>query len=257
MSFLCANKILYQLYNNLPKTMKLLQENDVRINFILNYGELINGYIGLEKIDEVYTSLDMIESERTLRILNKRHIKPSIFLQNNFYENLSYKLEELVYPCEIAKIISNNSEHGKLCQIYKVYANPHLLSNRDFDMPINQNKEEIIIERKIKLITLSKFNGKVDDFALSDQIIETYFKMNVPMDLRKNICTFYELFQNNKLNESIVTYRRIEKDYNYEKFRDQEFKKYFKMAQIKIKNMISLGYKGKDEDNFTILVDIA
>jgi hypothetical protein len=257
MSFICANKVLYQLFYNLPKTMKILQEMDVRINLMLNYGELINGYIGQYKLDEIYTSKDMIESERILKVLNKNHLKPAVFLNQNFKENLSYKLEELVYPCEVAKVYGSNSEYCNMFSIYKIYANPHLLSNRDLDMPINQNKEDTLTERHVKLIGLGKMKGKVDDFVISDQVIETYFKMNLNPELRKNIISFYECIRNNKLNESVVIYRRINKDYNYEKCRDQYFKKSIENLYIKIRKKISNNLMRSNDEIFSFIVDVA
>jgi hypothetical protein len=257
MSFICANKVLYQLYFNLPKTMKILQEMDVRINLILNYGELINGYIGHDKIDEVYIGMDLIESERILRVLNKKHLKPAIYLHSNFNENLSYKLEELVYPCEVAKVYSSNSDFCKMCSIYKIYANPHLLTNRDQDMPITLNKEDILTERNAKLIALARMKGMVDDYVVSDQVIETYFKMNLKDELRKNIISFFECLYNNKLDECVVVYRRIDKDYYYEKFRDQDFKRSFKNLYLKIRSKISSKLMKSEDENFSFIVDTA
>lgn len=261
MSFICASKVLYQLYFSLPKLMKTLQEINVRINLILNYGELVNGYIGHEKVDESFIGLDLIESERILKVLNKRHRIPGIYLHHNFYENLSYKLEELVFPCEIAKIYTSNSDICKMCYIYKINSNLQYLNQRDQDMPLTTNKKEILLEKKIKLLSLARMKGVVDEFVVNDKIIETFFRLNLKMELRKNIVSFFDCIYKNKLDECVVIYRRIDKDYAYEKFKDQDFKISFKNLYIKILGMISKGKGSKhlntEDENYSCIVNVS
>ncbi len=257
MGYFCANKVLYQLFYYLPKTMKILQEMDVRINLFLNYGELINGYMGHNKLDEIYTCNEIIESQRILKVLNKMNLKPAVFLHQNFKDNLSYKLEELIYPCEVVKVFSRESQNYKIFSIYKIYANPHLLNNRDQDMPINLSKEDTLEERRVKLISLGKFTGKVDDWILSDQVIETYLKMNINNDLRNNIILFFECIRNSKLDESVVLYRRITKDSKYAKFRDQDFKNSFSNLYKKIRGKLINKSVNSNNQIFSFNVDVS
>ena len=58
---------MYHFYIKLAKTIENLKDQDVRIKLLLNYSELLTGYVGYEKIDEVYTSPNLIESEKILQ----------------------------------------------------------------------------------------------------------------------------------------------------------------------------------------------
>jgi hypothetical protein len=256
MSYLCANKILYHFYNKLSKTLEILKDNDVKINLLLNYSELLNGYVGYEKIDEVYTSPHLIESERILKNLNQRAGKPAVYLHNNFYENLNPKLEDLLFPSDIVKVVSSNNNTWKINRIYKVYANPHLLVHRDEDLIVNQPKEDILTERKTKLSNVSKFFGKIEDFVLSDRIMETYLKMNISLSLRGIIKTFFDYLQKNKLKECVVFYRKVKADEEFKSFRDDSLKKHLKEVEEKIKEKLKSN-SHSEEDNFTFCVNIA
>lgn len=257
MSYLCANKILYHFYNKLAKTIEILKDQDVRINLLLNYSELLTGYVGNEKIDEVYTSPNLIESEKILTNLNQRPGRPAVYLHNNFFENLSPKLEDLSLPCDIVKVVSsNNNNTWKINRIYKVYANPHLLVHRDEDLDVKQFKEDILEERKLKLRNVAKYFGKIEDFVLSDRIIETYLKMNISISLKSIIKTFFDYLQKNKLKECVVFYRKVTVDEEYKCFRDEAIKKHLKEIDAKIKeNLKSKSHS--EEDNFTFCVNIS
>lgn len=256
MSYLCANKILYHFYNKLAKTIEILKDQDVRINLLLNYSELLSGYVGYEKIEEVYTSPNLIESEKILTILNQRQGRPAVYLHNNFFENLSPKLDDLLLPCDIVKVVSSNNNTWKINRIYKVYANPHLLVHRDEDLDLKQFKEDILAERKLKLTNVAKYFGKIEDFVISDRIIETYLKMNISISLKSIIKTFFDYLQKNKLKECVVFYRKLKVDEEYKCFRDEAIKKHLKEIEAKIKeNLKSKSHS--EEDNFTFCVNIS
>ena len=84
-SFFAANKIIYNLTKNLSRTLKMLRENGVRINFFLNYGTLFCGYVGDQlKIDEVYTGSVLKETEKTINKLNSYYDEISLFIHEKF-----------------------------------------------------------------------------------------------------------------------------------------------------------------------------
>ncbi len=162
-----------------------------------------------------------------------------------------------MYPCEVVKVSNQSSEYNKSFTVYKIYANPHLLTNRDQDMPINMNKEDTLQERHVKLIGLGKMKGKIEDWVLSDQVIETYLKMNLDRDLRKNIINFFECIRNRKFEESIVIYRRINKDAKYQKFRDQDIKNSISSLYKKIKGKYINKLITNNNEIFSFNVDVS
>jgi hypothetical protein len=70
LSYLCANKIIFAIEQNLRGTLKIFKKCGVKINLLIDYGSIINGYAGHElKIDEVYTGRKLYESEKIIVII--------------------------------------------------------------------------------------------------------------------------------------------------------------------------------------------
>ena len=66
-ALLCALKILHVFMKKIPRTIQILRSHNVGINFLLSYGEVVQGYVGENlKIDEVYISPLITESEKII-----------------------------------------------------------------------------------------------------------------------------------------------------------------------------------------------
>jgi hypothetical protein len=261
MGFLCAVQILYQFYKKLPKTMRILKENEVRINFILNYGEVLNGYVGQDqKIDEVFTGSALMESAKTLQSLSKIYFEPSIFLQNNFYLNSHESLAELCFPCDIAKVEREfaNEPSQELNRIYKVHYNNYMPQDRDtrHDLKLEINKDEIVKERKETLEKLFRYEGVLHTFVLEDFNVKTQVLMNRPENIYESIRQFFDCLFYNKWNECIVNLRKMRKTEEYRSFRDDGFKLHLRSLEEKIREKIAKKSSNVLGDGYTILVRV-
>jgi hypothetical protein len=267
--------------------MKILKENDVRINLMLNYGELYCGYVGQDlKIDEVLTGPIISESDKILEHCNKYYTVPSVFVHNNFQLGLHQKLHHLIFPCDIVKVTpinynltsSTKDSSGscdssyykfKIDPIYKIHRtskkHAHILDYNEEDEDLFLKKDDIITERKIKLESLKEFNGIIQDYVLGYKVVQDLTKFNFPKSIYSNVKIFFECFRSNKLHECIVTLRRIRKEEEFKDFQDENCKKYMRHLECIVKKKIidSVGYLEDDLDfssfkeiNFTFTFEI-
>jgi hypothetical protein len=259
--FLCAVQILYHFYKKLPKTMRILKENEVRLNFILNYGEVLNGYVGQDqKIDEVFTGPALMESAKTLQSLSKIYFVPSIFLQNNFYLNSHDKLAELSFPCDIAKVERENANEPsqELNRIYKVHYNNYMPQDRDtrHDLKLELNKDEIVKERKETMEKLFRYDGDLHTFVLEDFNVKAQVLMNRPDNLYDSVRIFFDCLLYSKWSQCIVTLRKMRKSEEYRCLRDEGFKLHLRSLEEKIRGKIREKSSNVLGDGYTILVRV-
>jgi hypothetical protein len=259
--FLCAVEILYQFNKKLPKTMRILKENEVRINFILNYGEVLNGYVGQDqKINEVFTGSALMESAKTLQSLSKIYYEPSIFLQNNFYLNSHVSLAELSFPCDIAKVEREFAREPsqELNRIYKLHYNNYMPQDRDtsHDLKLENNKDVIVKERKETLEKLFRYDGVLHTFVLEDFNVKTQVLMNRPENFYESVKLFFDCLIYNKWNECIVNLRKMRKTEEYGSFRDEGFKLHLRSLEEKIREKITKNSSDVLGDGYTILVRV-
>jgi hypothetical protein len=258
-SLLCAVKILYQFYKKLPKTMEILKNHGVRLNFLLNYGELCNGYVGQDqKIDEVFTGPHMLESEKTLDGLSGIYYQPSIFLHNNFYLNVHEKLENACFPCDIVKAFSDEGTDPapSLHRIFKLHYNNYMPQDRDIshDLTVDLNKEQIVRERKYMMQSFFQHEGCLEDFLVQDNIFKAQVCMDLPLKVYENVRAFFDYFLYSKWSECIVALRKIKKSEGYKTFQDVPFLKHLKELEEKVKRNLYCEDKNSIGQGYSIMV---
>jgi hypothetical protein len=252
-SFLCAVKTLYRIYSKLPKTMRILKEHSVRLNLLLSYGEAFTGYVGQNlKIDEVYTSPFLIQSEKILKNLNLIYNEPSIFLHENFSINLPEKICHLTFPCEVVRTQSNSST-PKIDRIFKLHSLPYSFKSLE-DSDFNFKKEDVLIQRKTKLEALSDVQDRMEEYVLHNDILKKYHMRRLPKIIYSNIRYLFDCFQNNKLNECIVILRRNKKEKDWALLKDEDFIMRMKLLEVNIRKKI---HENETDffEKFTILLE--
>jgi hypothetical protein len=256
-SFLCTLKIIQVLMKKIPKTMQILKSNGVKINFILSYGQVFQGYVGDSlKIEEIYSSPLISESENILKKFSEDYEEVSAFLDTSFSKNLSSKLQPLIFPCELLKTEYKGS-FSKIQIIDKIhctYSIPNKLEHDLKDVKITMNKEAILQERNQKLSNLSAYFGRLEEYIMSDKIIESYCHKDVFNYLQSEFIIFFDLLRKNQLNECIVCLRRIRKSDQYVHFNEPSFKRRLKKIEKEIKNKINHFNFRIKEENYTFSI---
>ena len=256
-ALLCALKILHVFMKKIPRTIQILRSHNVGINFLLSYGEVVQGYVGDNlKIDEVYISPLITESEKIIEKMSNIYEEPSIFLHSSFNSNLLPKLGPLTFPCDLVKIESRDSKY-KIELFNKVHCNFSPSSKEEHrlsDLKLKLVKDHILEERKLKLTNLSAYNGRIEDLILSDKIIEFFYNKNISRFINAEFRTFFDFLQGNKLNECIVALRKIRKSEKFAQFKDEIFKKHLKQIELGIRKKIGDIQGRIQEENFTIFI---
>jgi hypothetical protein len=241
----------------IPRTMHILKSYGVKINFLLSYGEVYQGYVGeTMKIEEVYSSPLISESENTLKKLSRNYDEPSAFLHTTFSENLNPKLFPLIFPCELLKTEYKDT-FSKIEIIDKIHCSYNILNRPEHrlnDIKLKMNKEVILQERKQKLSNLSFYFGRLEEYIMSDKIIEFFYNREVCNYLHSEFTIFFDFLRKNRLNECIVCLRRIRKSNQYVHFHEHSFKRRLKKIENEIKNKIN-DFNGRlKEENYTISI---
>lgn len=258
-SLLCAVNILFKFYKKLPKTMEILKTHGVRLNFLLNYGELCNGYVGQDqKIDEVFTGPLIIESEKTLEGLCRIYDQPSIFLHNNFYLNVNEKLENVCFPCDIVKAYSNwaSNPAPSLQRIFKLHYNNYMPLDQDVshDLNIDMKKDQIAKEKIFMMQSFLKHEACLEDYLTQDNTFKSQVLFDLPIKVIDNIRSFFEYFLYSKWSECIVSLRKIKKSEGYKTFHDMPFLKHLKQLEEKVKRNLYCENKNAIGEGYSILV---
>lgn len=238
----------------IPRSLQILKYNGVKINFLLSYGDVYQGYIGeTMKIEEVYSSPLITESEKVLKKINENYDELSGFLHTTFSENLNAKLYPLIFPCELLKteFEGNFSKIEIIDKIHCTYNFSDKLEHRLSDVKLKFNKEFILQERKMILSNLCSYSGRLEDYIMSAKIIDFFFNIR-ECNLHSEFMIFFDLLRKNKLNECIVSLRRIRKNNQYVHFQEPSFKKRLKKIEKNVKNKINdINYRFNVE-NYTI-----
>lgn len=182
---------------------------------------------------------------------------PSLFIHESIYELLDLKFQDMCYPVEILKVTSYS--HSKSYRLYKQHLDYQNMdrnvnaNNLDAINSTDVNKDLILAERSKVLDYIIGTNHQISDFVLNDREFQVCHFETFPPGLLTLLRLLFEYFYSNKLQESIVTIRRIKRNEDFNNFLDSYINYAISDIERKCKTMIS--QTDLKITNFTTAID--
>jgi hypothetical protein len=99
-----------------------------------------------------------------------------------------------------------------------------------------------------------RLQDRMEEYVLHNDIVKKYHLRRLPKIIYSNLRILFDCFQNNKLNECIVTLRRTKKESDWALLKDEDFLKRMKILEMNIRKKI---HENETDffEKFTILLE--